>query len=77
MLGRGIAAADRHAGRRLGAIDDGIHLFSETSVEKIIDATETMKPVAVIVDSIQTVHTAQNTSTPVVSDRSATRPACS
>jgi DNA repair protein RadA/Sms len=50
--------------RRLGAMDDGIHLFSETSVEKIIDATETMKPVAVIVDSIQTVHTAQNASTP-------------
>ncbi len=50
--------------RRLGAMDDGIHLFSETSVEKIIDATEKLKPVAVIVDSIQTVHTGQNSSTP-------------
>jgi DNA repair protein RadA/Sms len=50
--------------RRLGTVNDGIHLFSETSVEKIISETEKMKPAAVIVDSIQTVHTAQNSSTP-------------
>jgi DNA repair protein RadA/Sms len=50
--------------RRLGTMNDAIHLFSETSVERIISETEAMKPVAVIVDSIQTVHTGQNSSTP-------------
>lgn len=44
--------------------DDRIHLYSETSVEKIIAETEKLKPVALIVDSIQTVHTTTNNSTP-------------
>jgi DNA repair protein RadA/Sms len=50
--------------RRLGTTNGGIHLFSETSVERIIAAIESMKPVAAIVDSIQTVHSAINSSTP-------------
>jgi DNA repair protein RadA/Sms len=50
--------------RRLGTTNSSIHLFPETSVEKIIAAVEKMRPVAVIVDSIQTVHTASNTSMP-------------
>ena len=50
--------------RRLGTTSSDIHLFSETSVERIIAEVEKMKPAAVIVDSIQTVHTSINSSTP-------------
>ena len=50
--------------RRLGTMNDNIRLFAETSVERIISVTESMKPVAVIVDSIQTVHTSTSASTP-------------
>ena len=50
--------------RRLGTTSDNIRLFAETSVERIISVTESMKPVAVIVDSIQTVHTTTSASTP-------------
>ncbi|HSP13542.1 MAG TPA: DNA repair protein RadA [Thermoanaerobaculia bacterium] len=50
--------------RRLGTTSNNIHLFSETSVERIVAAAEKMKPAAVIIDSIQTVHTSINGSTP-------------
>jgi DNA repair protein RadA/Sms len=50
--------------RRLGTLDARIHLFTETSVEKILAAVESLKPIAVIVDSIQTVHTGTNNSMP-------------
>jgi DNA repair protein RadA/Sms len=50
--------------RRLGTTNARIHLFPETSVERIIAATESMRPAAVIVDSIQTVYTSSNASTP-------------
>ncbi len=50
--------------RRLGTVSNNIQLFSETSVDRIVAATEKMKPAAVIVDSIQTVHTSINSSTP-------------
>jgi DNA repair protein RadA/Sms len=50
--------------RRLGTMSDGIRLFSETSVERIVAEIEKMRPVAAIVDSIQTVYTASNDSTP-------------
>jgi DNA repair protein RadA/Sms len=50
--------------RRLGIANDNISIFTETSVERIIAAAEKLKPVAVIVDSIQTVHTALNGSAP-------------
>ena len=50
--------------RRLGTINEGIKLFSETSIDKIIAATEALKPAAVIIDSIQTVHTSMNSSMP-------------
>lgn len=49
---------------RLGTVHDNIRLYTETSIEKIVDAIEKLKPVAAIVDSIQTVHTAANGSTP-------------
>ena len=50
--------------RRLGTASDNIRVFTETSVERILAEVEKMKPVAVIVDSIQTVHTSANASTP-------------
>ena len=48
--------------RRLGTTNSNIRLFSETSVERIVAEAEKLKPSAVIVDSIQTVHTALNAS---------------
>ncbi|HEX7155518.1 MAG TPA: DNA repair protein RadA [Thermoanaerobaculia bacterium] len=50
--------------RRLGTMSENIRLFTETSVERILAEVEKLKPVAVIVDSIQTVHTSSNGSTP-------------
>ncbi len=50
--------------RRLGTAHPNIRLFAETSVERIIAEAEKTKPVAVIVDSIQTVHTSTTDSTP-------------
>lgn len=50
--------------RRLGTTNSNIHLFAETSVERIVAEVEKSRPVAVIVDSIQTVHTTTNNSTP-------------
>ncbi len=50
--------------RRLGTTSSNIHLFSETSVERIVASVEKLKPAAVIVDSIQTVHTSINGATP-------------
>ena len=50
--------------RRLGTTNSNIHLFAETSVEKIIAAMEKMRPAAAVIDSIQTVHTASNGSMP-------------
>jgi DNA repair protein RadA/Sms len=50
--------------RRLGTMSDAIRLYTETSVERILAEVEKMRPVAVIVDSIQTVHTSSNNSMP-------------
>jgi DNA repair protein RadA/Sms len=50
--------------RRLGTTSDAIRLYTETSVEKILAEVEKMQPVAVIIDSIQTVHTSSNQSMP-------------
>ena len=50
--------------RRLGTVSSNIHIFTETSVERIVATIEQMKPVAAIVDSIQTVYTSANGSTP-------------
>jgi len=50
--------------RRLGTTNSNIHVFTETSIERIIAEIEKMHPVAVIVDSIQTVYTSSNNSTP-------------
>ncbi len=50
--------------RRLGTINPNIRLFSETSIERVIAEAEKLQPVAMIIDSIQTVHTSVNSSTP-------------
>lgn len=50
--------------RRLGTTSDNIRLFTETSIERILAEADKMKPAALIVDSIQTVHTSANQSMP-------------
>ncbi len=50
--------------RRLGTTNHNIRLFGETSIERIISEVEKMKPVAVVIDSIQTVYTTRNDSMP-------------
>lgn len=50
--------------RRLGTTNSNIHLYTETSIERIVAEIEKMRPVVAIIDSIQTVHTAANASTP-------------
>jgi DNA repair protein RadA/Sms len=50
--------------RRLGTTNANIHIFTETSIERIVAEIEKMHPAAVIIDSIQTVYTASNSSTP-------------
>jgi len=49
---------------RLGAMNSNIILYPETSVERIVAEVEKLTPTAVIIDSIQTVHTSSNPSTP-------------
>jgi len=49
---------------RLNTMNENILLFSETSIERIVAEVEKLKPVAAIIDSIQTVHTSTNASTP-------------
>ena len=50
--------------RRLGTLNNNIHLFTETSIDRILAEVEKLRPVALIVDSIQTVHTSANSSMP-------------
>jgi len=50
--------------RRLRTTSENIRLFTETSIERILAEVEKMRPAAVIVDSIQTVHTSTNSSMP-------------
>ena len=50
--------------RRLGTTNENIRLFSETSVERVLAEIDKMRPAAVIIDSIQTVHTSSNQSMP-------------
>ena len=50
--------------RRLSTTSENILLFSETSIERIVTELEKLKPVAAIIDSIQTMQTSTNASTP-------------
>jgi DNA repair protein RadA/Sms len=45
---------------RLGTLNPNVLLYAETSVEKVIDQVVETKPVALIVDSIQTAHSGTN-----------------
>jgi DNA repair protein RadA/Sms len=48
--------ADR--GRRLGALSDSLYLAATTELEAVLAATEDVKPALLVVDSIQTLRTA-------------------
>ncbi|HEY0142397.1 MAG TPA: DNA repair protein RadA [Thermoanaerobaculia bacterium] len=50
--------------RRLGTMSENIRVYTETSVERILAEIEKLHPAAAIIDSIQTVYTASNGSTP-------------
>ena len=50
--------------RRLGTMSDSIRVFTETSIDRILAEVEKLHPAALIVDSIQTVHTSGNDSMP-------------
>ena len=50
--------------RRLGTTDARILLYAETSVERIVAEIENRRPVAAVIDSIQTVYTTTNNSSP-------------
>ncbi len=49
---------------RLGIVSDYLYVLTETSFEAIIRQAEEIKPLAIVVDSIQTVYTSQLTSAP-------------
>ena len=51
-------------GERLGVGSPNLFILSETSLEEIVKAIQEVQPVAVVVDSIQTVYTDQVTSAP-------------
>jgi len=47
---------------RLGIDQDGLFVLSETSIDEVLGAAEALKPIAMIVDSIQTVYAEEITS---------------
>ncbi|MEK7702922.1 MAG: DNA repair protein RadA [Nitrospirota bacterium] len=49
---------------RLRIDSKGLHLLAETALEEILRHVENLKPVAVVIDSIQTIYTRQITSSP-------------
>ena len=49
---------------RLGVSSDGLFVVSETSLEKILQDIQTLKPSTVVVDSIQTIYSPDLPSTP-------------
>jgi DNA repair protein RadA/Sms len=51
-------------GDRLGVRGEDFYLLAETNLERIIAQAEKLKPKALVVDSVQTVHSAKMTSTP-------------
>jgi DNA repair protein RadA/Sms len=51
-------------GDRLGVRGDDFYLLAETNLERIIAQAEKLRPKALVVDSVQTVHSAKMTSTP-------------
>jgi DNA repair protein RadA/Sms len=51
-------------GERLGVDSRNLLILSETSLEEILKTAQSMRPRAIVIDSIQTVYTAQITSAP-------------
>jgi DNA repair protein RadA/Sms len=51
-------------GDRLGIAGGGLFLMSETSLERILDEVETLKPAALVVDSVQTIFSSKFPSAP-------------
>jgi DNA repair protein RadA/Sms len=51
-------------GDRLGIRGEGLYLLAETNLERIIAQAEKLGPKALVVDSVQTVHSSKMTSTP-------------
>ena len=51
-------------GDRLGVRDEDFYLLAETNLERIIAQAEKLKPKALVVDSVQTVHSSKMTSAP-------------
>jgi DNA repair protein RadA/Sms len=49
---------------RLGVRSPALHIFAETDAEKVLGAAEALQPVAVVVDSIQTMYLAELGSAP-------------
>ena len=51
-------------GERLGVASKNLLILSETALEEILKAAQSLKPKAIVIDSIQTVYTGQITSAP-------------
>lgn len=51
-------------GERLGIEGGGLYLMGETSLERILEEVEQLKPAALVVDSVQTVYSARFPSAP-------------
>ncbi len=51
-------------GERLGITGGGLFLMAETSLERVLDEVEALKPRALVVDSVQTVYSAKFPSAP-------------
>ena len=51
-------------GERLGVASKNLLVLSETALEEILKAAQSLKPKAIVIDSIQTVYTGQITSAP-------------
>lgn len=51
-------------GDRLGVLSSSLYILTETLLEGVLKVAETLRPTALVVDSVQTVHTDQVTSAP-------------
>ena len=51
-------------GERLGVTGGGLYLMGETSLERILEAVDELKPIALVVDSVQTVYSSKFPSAP-------------
>ena len=50
--------------QRLGSRSEGLYLYSETNLDDIVSAVESLKPQILIVDSIQTIYNGDSSSSP-------------